>query len=77
MGKLTIETAMVSLRKAQEHYEKVHKECEDARRRETDAKNDLNKAQKQFDDAVAEVKKNPPWDSDWHRANQCGNSREP
>lgn len=65
--KLTIESAHEGLKKAQELYDDAHNAYEAARSRETDARNQLNRAQKAFDEAVANVKKNAPWNSDWHQ----------
>jgi hypothetical protein len=53
-------------------YDAAHSEYESARRGETDARNRLNEAQKAFDAAVDEVKKNPPWNSEWHNSGNRG-----
>lgn len=66
--KPTIEAAHAKLREAQERYNNAHNAYEAARSRETDARNELNRAQRAFDNAVAAVKKNAPWNSDWHQA---------
>jgi hypothetical protein len=63
----TIEAAHEGLKKAQELYDDAHNAYEAARSRETNARNELNRAQKAFDAAVADVKKNAPWNSDWHQ----------
>lgn len=65
--KPTIETAHTELKKAQDLYDDAHNAYEAARSRETNARNELNRAQKAFDAAVADVKKNAPWNSDWHQ----------
>ncbi len=66
--KPTIEAAHTKLQEAQERYDDTHNAYEAARSRETDARNELNRAQRTFDDAVAAVKKSAPWNSDWHQA---------
>lgn len=67
--KLTIEAAHAGLKKAQELYDDAHNAYEAARSRETNARNELNRAQKAFDEAVADVKKGAPRNSDWHQEN--------
>lgn len=61
----TIEQAAQELREARSLYDELHRDSEAARTRETDALNALNRAQKAFDEAVAAVKKDAPWNSDW------------
>ena len=68
----TIEAAAKELREALERYDVLHTESEAARSRETDALNTLNRAQKAFDESVEAMKKNAPWNSDWHQRNQRG-----
>lgn len=65
--KPTIEATHEELKKAQELYDYAYSAYEVARSRETNARNELNRAQKAFDAAVADVKKNAPWNSDWHQ----------
>lgn len=65
--KPTIETAHAKLREAQDRYNDALNAYVAARSRETDARNELNRAQRAFDDAVVAVKKNAPWNSDWHQ----------
>jgi hypothetical protein len=65
--KPTIEEAHERLKMAQKLYDDAHNAYEAARSRETNARNELNRAQKAFDAAVADVKKNAPWNSDWHQ----------
>ena len=55
------------LDEARSRYDEAHSRAEAESRNETDARNRLNEAQKVFDAAVADVKKNPPWNSDWHQ----------
>lgn len=41
-----------------------------ASRETTQARNELNAAQKQLDDAMAKLRSSAPWNTDWHsRAN--------
>lgn len=68
----TVEQAAQQLREARARYDGMHREYEAARSRETDALNALNRAQKTFDEAVAALKKDAPWNSDWHSRNRRG-----
>lgn len=61
----TIEKAAEELRTAETRFEAARREYETASRAHTIALNGLNTAQKAFDEAVAEVKKKAPRDSDW------------
>ena len=63
-----IEESARQLQVARKHYEDARADCEELRRKETIALNALNDAQKAFDEAVAEIKETPPWNSHWHRS---------
>ena len=68
----TIEQAAQELREARSRYDEIHLAYQEARRRETDALNTLNRAQQAFDQAVAAVKEDAPRDSGWHSRNRRG-----
>lgn len=59
-----------SLAAARERFDVAEQEASFARNRETSALNELNKAQRAFDDAVAALKDKPPRNSDWAQAKQ-------
>lgn len=52
-----------------DHSERKREE-DHARSRCTAALNVLNAAQRAFDQAVADVRKDAPWDSDWHSSDR-------
>lgn len=62
----TVAQAEEALKLAQDEFTQADNRCRDASRDRTKALNDLNAAQKKFDEAVGEVRKNSPRDSDWH-----------
>lgn len=63
--KTSIEQVATELREARNNYERASSHASMARNAECDALNRLNRAQKAFDQAVAEMKKGHPSDSDW------------
>jgi hypothetical protein len=62
----TIEQAAEELRSAREAHNAAHALLNEAQRNETTALNALNSAQRAFDEAVAAIKKDAPWNSDWN-----------
>lgn len=46
-------------------YEEAKQLADVARKRECDALNALNAAQKAFDEVVQHMRDNAPWESDW------------
>lgn len=52
---------------ATEAHQSAQSRASIARNEETDARNRLNEAQKAFDAAVAEMRKQAPRDSEWKR----------
>ncbi|MFA6125485.1 hypothetical protein [Sphingomonas sp.] len=71
---LTIEEASKALREARERHDIVKAEADAASRRECDARNALNQAQRDFDAAVEAVRANPPLDTNWHRRARKGDA---
>ncbi len=63
----TIGELHTDLEQAGKSYESARQRASMARNEEADARNKLNQAQKAFDAAVAEMKKQAPCDSDWKR----------
>jgi hypothetical protein len=64
--------AKKALDEAREKYNEAERREKEASRDEINARNRLNEAQKAFDAAVAEVKANPPWNSEWHQSTKRG-----
>lgn len=63
-----------ALAEARTAFDEVEVRKKKIEREMTVAVNRLNDAQKTFDAAVSEVRKNAPWNTDWHRQNnpkQC------
>ena len=54
------------LRTARQAYDEAYHRNQETERILTSRLNDLNAAQKAFDEAVAELKKDAPWKTDWH-----------
>ena len=73
---VSIDYAKATLRDAQKRYEKAKAESDAARRIETDALNEVNKAQRVFDAAVSDVRAQAPKDSDRKRVAQRGQGVE-
>lgn len=63
--KLSIEEAAKALREAQNRCRDATDVADAARRKEIDARNALNAAQKAFDLAVGEMRRNPDRQSHW------------
>jgi chemotaxis regulatin CheY-phosphate phosphatase CheZ len=59
--------AVADIARAQDNLERVAQLASEACKRETEALNEVNKAQKHFDALVAEVKKSAPRDTNWRR----------
>lgn len=59
--------AVASIAAAQDYYQRTKERAAIARNEETDALNTLNKAQENFDNLVAEVKKTAPQGTDWRK----------
>lgn len=55
------------LKEATDNFAKVAEELSDARKRETYAINTLNRAQKEFDLCIEQIKRQAPSSSDWQR----------
>lgn len=72
----TLIKAQKALDEARSIYDAAHKEAEAARRGETNALNRLSEAQKAFDAAVIEVRKDAPWNSNWHQSLKRGACEE-
>ena len=68
----TIEDAAAVLREKREIYDAVAAERKAVESRETTARNALNEAQRTFDAAVADVRANAPWNTDWHAQSRRG-----
>lgn len=64
---MTIETAAKELRDAQDKFSIADRAYDTASRARTEALNALNKAQKGFDEAVAGVRANANYSTDWGR----------
>lgn len=64
--KMNIEACAKSLAEARSAFEEVNTEKEAIEKRMTAATNRLNDAQKTFDEAVAQIKKDAPWNTKWH-----------
>lgn len=64
--KIDVRKALEELEEASAAHDEARKAESVASNRETDALNHLNEAQRKFDEAVAGVKDNPPWNSNWH-----------
>lgn len=62
-----LEEALLNLRTAQGRCDGAKLALDEARREETSALNELNKAQKRFDEVAELVRANPQWGSDWPR----------
>jgi hypothetical protein len=69
INKATLQRATQELVEASARYESAHRASELARTTETEALNALNRAQKEFDEAVAVIKNAAPRNSDWHSGN--------
>ncbi len=69
---VSIDNAKLALWEAQNRCEKANAERDAARRVETTALHELNKAQEIFDAAVADVRAQAPRDSDWKRVERRG-----
>jgi len=63
-----LETAIKNLQEATTIHHQASQELEIARRRETDAMNRLNSAQRKFDELTTALKMKAPRGSDWHGA---------
>ena len=64
--KMSIEACAKALAEARTAFEEVEAEKKAIERRMTAATNRLNDAQKTFDEAVAQIKKDAPWNTKWH-----------
>lgn len=69
---MSVADAMILLERARAKYSEVNAEVVAWRSAETKALNALNEAQRDFDSAVAAVRSDPPWNSDWHSRNKQG-----
>lgn len=67
-----LQDAIIELDNAREAHDSARAEAKQASSREISARNRLNDAQKAFDAAVAEIKKDAPWDSNWHSQKNRG-----
>jgi uncharacterized coiled-coil DUF342 family protein len=65
-------TAKKALDEARKEYDQAHSRYENARSLETSCRDTLNEAQKAFDAVVADLKKDAPWDSNWHNQTRSG-----
>lgn len=70
--KMSIENCAKTLAEAQAEWEKVELRKRGVDSEMTAATNKLNKAQKTFDEAVAELRKAAPWNTDWHSERKRG-----
>lgn len=57
---------MIELEQAQSAYAMAKQAKEKAGRDETNTRNRLNKAQQAIDSYVASLRKQAPWNTDWH-----------
>lgn len=62
----TIADLMTELDTAMARFASVEGEEREVAGRMCAARNQLNAAQKAFDEAVAELRKAAPWNTDWH-----------
>lgn len=67
MKKRELADAHADLEVARKAYEEAAARKEAASREETSCRNQLNAMQKAFDEAVAEIRKDAPWDTTWDR----------
>lgn len=71
-GKKTIEQLIPELREAKKVLEDRIEEEKVASNRTTDARNAYNSLCKKMDAAVAALKQEAPWNTDWHSAVKRG-----
>lgn len=64
--KMSIEACAKSLAEARKAFEEVESEKKGVDTRMSAATSRLNDAQKTFDEAVAQIKKDAPWNTKWH-----------
>ena len=68
----TIADLTTELQTAMARHAEVQAEESEVSRRMCEARNRLNAAQKAFDVAVADMRANAPWNSDWHQGRRGG-----
>lgn len=64
--KMNIEACAKTLAEARKEYDLANEEKGRIDKEMTRVTNALNKAQKTFDEAVDQIKKDAPWNTDWH-----------
>lgn len=67
MADVTLEEALANLIRARQAYADADTALSYAHNVQTDALNELNRAQGVFDHVVAEIRKSAPKDSDWKK----------
>lgn len=68
-SKRTAQELLKELEEAREAYTEADRSHSLAERRRTEALNTCNRLQKEFDEAVEEVRKQAPRETDWGRTN--------
>ena len=69
---LDMQEVCVALQTALKDYQAAEAACKETERAKLAMMNNLNNAQKQFDAAIAQIKKDPPWNSDWANKSNRG-----
>jgi hypothetical protein len=64
--KLSFAEILTDLTRARECFEEVKSRKDAIEREMANATNHLNGAQKAFDQAVVAIRKDAPWNTDWH-----------
>jgi len=73
--KMSLEACAKALVEARISFNAVKQEKDRIDRSMATATNTLNDAQKAFDAAVAEMKKDAPWSTHWHNVNRNNSER--
>jgi len=68
--KMDITACANALKAAMAEHDTAKAENDATERRLSEARNKVNQAQKAFDEAVAEMRKAAPWNTDWHSADR-------